>query len=205
VKLLVTIGIPLVYAVAVFWAMRSPPPKYSAQDSTAVTVKDDGGPAVLHSPDPIYPAAALRNRIEGTVTLRVEVNSHGEVADVETISGPKELVDAAIEAVRQWQFAATPMRTEIQVPFLLWHPGPRSYTNPEPVKRTPAENPGGLRGVVRVVALVGPGGQVEFVHPVSGPTRLRAAAVASVKQWLFRPAMRDGKPDRGTSVVDVTF
>jgi TonB family protein len=199
------VGLPLAYALGVFWAMRAPPPKYASQGSTAVTVKDEGGPEVLHSPDAIYPAAALRDHIEGTVRLRVQVDGDGRVAKVEPVSGPPVLIPAAVEAVRQWQFSAKPIETEVQVPFLLWHPGSRTSTLPEPVNRTPAVGPAGIHGLVRLVAMVDPTGRVEFVHPVSGPGRLVPAAVASVKQWVFRPALRDGKPDRGTAVVEVAF
>jgi outer membrane biosynthesis protein TonB len=87
----------------------------------------------------------------------------------------------------------------------LWHPGPRSLTLPEAVKRPTATAPAGTHGVVRVVAMVDAQGRVEFAQPVSGPKRLVPAAVASVKQWIFRPTLRDGKPDHGTAVVDVAF
>jgi TonB family protein len=205
VKLWISVGLPVVYAFGVFWATRSPPPKYASPESTAVTVKDEGGPEVLHAPDAIYPAGALRDHIEGTVTLRVQVDGDGSVARVEPVSGPRLLIPAAVEAVRQWQFSAKPIETEIQVPFLLWHPGPRSAKLPEPLTRIPAIGPAGIHGLVRLVAMVNATGRVDFVHPVSGPSRLIPAAVASVKQWVFRPALRDGKPDPATAVIEVAF
>jgi len=205
VKAWIAVGLPVLYAAGVYWAMRPAPKKYAAQDSTAVTVKSEGGPEVLHSPDPIYPAAALRDHVEGTVKLRVIVGGDGRVVQVDPVSGPEPLIPAAMDAVRQWQFSAKPVQTEVQVPFLLWHPGPRSATLPEPMKRVPAVGPAGIHGLVRLVAMVDPEGRVEFVHPVSGPGSLVPAAVASVRQWVFRPAMRDGKPNRATAVVEVAF
>jgi hypothetical protein len=58
---------------------------------------------------------------------------------------------------------------------------------------------------VRVVALVGPEGRVELVQPVTGPADLVPAAVESVRQWIFRPTLRNGRPEQGTAVVDVPF
>jgi hypothetical protein len=48
-------------------------------------------------------------------------------------------------------------------------------------------------------------GRVEFVLPVAEPAELVPAAVAAVRQWGFRPTLRNGQPIRGTAVVDVPF
>jgi TonB family protein len=204
-KFVTAIGLPLAYVAAVVWLLRPPPPRYRSGDRTQVTVEDHGESTVLHSPPPIYPAAALRDHIEGTVTLRVLVDDAGEATEITPISGPKPLMPAATDAVKQWQFVARAMETEIQVPFLLWHPGPRALTMPEPLKRAPLAAPPGTHGVVRLVVMVDAQGHVEYAHPVSGPRRLFPHAVASVQQWLFRPTLRDGQPDQGTAVVDVQF
>jgi TonB family protein len=204
-KFVVAIGLPLAYLAGVVCVLRPPPPRYVTHDRTQVTVEDHGESEVLHAPDPIYPPAALRAGIEGTVKLRVEVDASGRAGRIDAISGPEPLVQAAIAAVNQWQFVAHAMETEVQVPFLLWHPGPRTATIPEPLKRAPVTAPAGAHGVVRVVVMVDQHGRVEFVQPVSGPRRLIQHAVASVRQWIFRPALRDGKPDRSTAVVDVPF
>jgi TonB family protein len=76
---------------------------------------------------------------------------------------------------------------------------------PEPVRRTAPVYQGGLHGSVRVVAMVDPQGRVESVRPVTGSEKLVPAAVESVRQWTFRPMLRDGKPEYGTAVVDVPF
>ncbi len=62
-----------------------------------------------------------------------------------------------------------------------------------------------MHGSVRVVAMVDPQGRVEFVRPVMGPENLVPAAVESVRQWTFRPMLRNGKPEHGTAVIDVPF
>lgn len=53
-----------------------------------------------------YPPIALRNRIEGTVILRVLVGEDGEVKEIEVdkSSGSRDLDRAAREAVMKWKF-----------------------------------------------------------------------------------------------------
>lgn len=199
------VGLPLAYLAAVIWATRPPPPTYVAADKTVVTVNDANTPVLLHSPEAIYPQSALDARVEGTVTLNVTIDGEGCVSKAEAVRGPAALHKAAVDAVSQWQFTAVAAETEIQVPFLLWHPGPRVVTLPEPLTRVPAVTARGRHGKVRLVATVDAAGRVESAEPVSGPKRLLTAAVANVRQWTFRPATRDGKPDRGTAVVEVEF
>jgi protein TonB len=68
------------------------------------------GAAYLRNPAPAYPAAARRNGVQGTVTMRVVVTSEGVPArvEVEKSSGSVHLDNAALEAVKAWRF--TPAR-----------------------------------------------------------------------------------------------
>ncbi len=61
---------------------------------------------VIQSVDPIYPAAAAKGNLQGTVTLRFVVGSDGEVRDPEVKeSNPAGVFDdAALEAIGQWTF-----------------------------------------------------------------------------------------------------
>ena len=53
---------------------------------------------------PQYPRDAIRNKIEGVVVVRAHIDKNGSVSDATTVSGPQELTDTAITAVRQWRF-----------------------------------------------------------------------------------------------------
>jgi TonB family protein len=53
---------------------------------------------------PAYPDAARRAGIAGTVILEVTVDPQGKVTDVRAVSGPAELRQAAIDAVKKWQY-----------------------------------------------------------------------------------------------------
>jgi len=59
--------------------------------------------------NPAYPKEAADAKISGEVLLEVSVDEGGNVASVEGVTGEKILIDAAIAAVRQWQFKPTIM------------------------------------------------------------------------------------------------
>src|SRR5882724_4678605 len=53
---------------------------------------------------PNYPEQAEKQRVQGPVVLNVFVARDGSVQEVNVISGNPELVQAAVEAVKQWGF-----------------------------------------------------------------------------------------------------
>ncbi|HEY0378556.1 MAG TPA: TonB family protein [Pyrinomonadaceae bacterium] len=58
----------------------------------------------LELPKPVYPEAAKRAGIHGTVKVSVTVDEHGNVSEAEATEGPKELREAAVEAARRARF-----------------------------------------------------------------------------------------------------
>ncbi len=75
---------------------------------------------------PVYPEAARNKDIEGGVLLDTVIGKDGRVLDVQLISGPPELAQAAIDAVKNWRFspftlngAAVEVETTIEVAFKL--------------------------------------------------------------------------------------
>jgi TonB family protein len=201
---LVTFALPLAYVLILYVATRPPQAVYVFANPTAMTVSDKGGPAVLHAPDAVYPARALRDRVEGNVTLKVTVGADGVVARAVPVSGPEPLRQAAVDKVRAWQFEAKAQETRIDVGFSL-SGATLSLVLPEAMKRKAPVYKGKLRGTVRVVAMVDRQGRVEFVQPVMGPEELMPPAVEAVRRWTFRPGLRNGEPVHGTVVVDVPF
>jgi TonB family protein len=175
-----TLGLPLAYLALLYYATRPRKAEYVFANPTVMTVSDRGGPAILHAPNAIYPAEALRNRVEGSVTLKVTIGADGAVTQAVPVSGPEPLRQAAIDNVRQWQFEAKAQETQLDVGFSL-RGVTLSLLLPEPVKRRAPVYKGNLHGSVRVVAMVDPGGRVEFVQPVTGPEQLMPAAVESVR------------------------
>jgi protein TonB len=53
---------------------------------------------------PAYPAEAKAAGIEGTVVVRFVVTEKGEVAQVQVVSGPPELIAVCLAAVKTWRF-----------------------------------------------------------------------------------------------------
>ena len=79
-----------------------------------------------HKVDPEYPADAKEKHIEGAVLLNVDVDSEGNVARVELVSGHPQLAAAATDAVLQWRYRAfvlngeaEPVETTVEVKFKL--------------------------------------------------------------------------------------
>jgi len=59
---------------------------------------------VVNRVEPLYPAQALAQRLEGTVILQMWVARDGSVQDVKLVRGNFALARAAFDAVRQWRF-----------------------------------------------------------------------------------------------------
>jgi len=64
------------------------------------------GAAYLNNPKPVYPSAARRMGMEGTVMLKVFVSRDGSAIKIEVAqsSGYEILDSAALQAVRNWRF-----------------------------------------------------------------------------------------------------
>ena len=81
----------------------------------------DEPPQPIRRVNPDYPTFARRSGIQGQVILEVEVLSDGSVGAVEVVrslmAGPGGLDEAAIRAVRQWEF--TPAKAHGQ-PIAVW-------------------------------------------------------------------------------------
>ena len=59
---------------------------------------------LTHKVEAKYPADALADQVQGTVGLRLSIDTTGHVTDAEVTSGPEALRQAAIDAVRQWVY-----------------------------------------------------------------------------------------------------
>jgi TonB family protein len=103
----------------------APPPQF---DSKPVgNVADDrqkgGGiqPArLLKKTIPTYPRLAKAARIQGVVLLEATITESGRLEDVTVISGHPMLIDAAVDAIRQWHYEPAksngiPMRSSVNI------------------------------------------------------------------------------------------
>ena len=76
--------------------------------------------------EPVYPDLAKRTRVQGLVILVVTVDEEGYVTEIRPTRGEPILVEAAIEAVRQWKYKPTlllgkpiPVTATVTVNFVL--------------------------------------------------------------------------------------
>ena len=132
---------------AACWLAAAAP--QAANDAPGVTVKLNGA-NVLHRTGVGYPSAALRNGVQGTVSVQVKLDSTGVVSDAQVLSGPEELRKAVLESVLQWHFsqAVAGSTREIQVAFEL----PKSEGAPAPMA---SARPPIQQGTIRSIRVMG--------------------------------------------------
>lgn len=83
---------------------------------------------LLHRVNPVYPDGARRAHIQGKVLLKALIGKDGNIEDLQVISGPTELTQAAVGAVQQWRYRPyllmgqpVEIDTTIEVNFVLQH------------------------------------------------------------------------------------
>jgi protein TonB len=67
---------------------------------------------ILNRTTPVYPPLARQTRISGTVRLHAIIAKDGTVQQLEVLSGHPLLVQAALDAVRQWRYQPTLLNGE---------------------------------------------------------------------------------------------
>jgi protein TonB len=83
---------------------------------------------LIHRVQPIYPDSAKQSKIEGVVVVDAIIDECGHVVEVNPISGPTELIPAAITAVKQWEYRPynssgqpVAVETQLRINFRLAH------------------------------------------------------------------------------------
>ena len=56
---------------------------------------------------PVYPADAQEAKVQGVVIIEARIERDGTVSRARVLKSIPELDDAAVEAVRQWEFTPT--------------------------------------------------------------------------------------------------
>jgi protein TonB len=92
-----------------------PPPPVVAPVRVGGTVRP---PQKIKNVAPDYPAIARAARKEGVVILEAVIGADGTVSDVRVLRSIPLLDDAAVNAVRQWQFTPT-LLNGIAVPVVM--------------------------------------------------------------------------------------
>jgi periplasmic protein TonB len=90
---------------------EAPPPAQTTQPPRARISGGVMAGQIRTRVDPVYPAIALERHLQGMVVLHAIIGKDGHVEKLEVMSGPKELREAATDAVSQWAYK----------PYLLNH------------------------------------------------------------------------------------
>lgn len=122
IALLVALPITTLAQTAPSPAPTAAPAAPVSAASTAAPSDDDYRPAqIVTSKRPQYPRKAARNRIQGTVVVRFEVDEEGKVKKARISRGIEDLNEAALDAVRAWKFrpaikAGRPVQVTLEAP-----------------------------------------------------------------------------------------
>ncbi len=81
---------------------------------------------LVHRVQPDYPAPARQVRVQGRVVLRAIISREGGIENLQVLSGHPMLVQAAVDAVRQWRYRPyvlngepVEVETQVTVNFIL--------------------------------------------------------------------------------------
>jgi len=103
-----------------------PPPPYPAPSAPVRVGGNIAAPTKIKDVRPIYPEDAQAARISGVVILEATIDPEGHVAGAKVIRSIPQLDEAALAAVRQWEFtptllngAAVPVIMTVTVNFTL--------------------------------------------------------------------------------------
>jgi TonB family protein len=185
-------------------------------------------PVKVRDVKPAYPEEARQAGLQGVQILEVSVAPSGEVLDARALRGQLGLVQAAIDAVLQWEFTpwdGTERRImTVTVNFALdpnaggrpstWAPGalrvggnikpPAKFRDVKPVYPQEAQD-ARVQGVVIFEILVGPDGLVKDARVLRSIPLLDQAAEEAVRQWQFTPTLVNGNPVPLIMTVTVNF
>ena len=83
-------------------------------------VRGVSGLRAVKATPPAYPEEAREKHIQGKVVLNVVVDKDGAIAEVNVLSGAAELVQSAIDSVRQFQFGP-PQQAPVSTNVEIWY------------------------------------------------------------------------------------
>lgn len=97
---------------------------HTQTESSKVVSEAEAASHLTQRIEPKIPPIAFLTKVGGVVKLHVVIAASGDVASADFVSGPPLLVDAAIEAVKQWKYAPflsgeTPIKVSADVEIVF--------------------------------------------------------------------------------------
>jgi TonB family protein len=189
-------------------------------------------PKLIKQVNPVYPEKARQARVEGIVILEAKADEQGNVTDARILRSIPVLDQAALDAVKQWKYE--PMLIDgkprkvvftVTVRFMLKE-GDKSKTvekfaagavkaegDIEPPKLIKEVQPvypevarqARVQGVVILSVKSNEEGKIVDTMVLRSIPLLDQAAIDAVKQWVYEPYVKDGKPVPIVFTVTVRF
>jgi len=235
-RLISALAAGLAILVAACWFVTGAFPLAAApevvNDAPGVTV-DLGGAGIMHRTGVFYPAAALKQGVQGTVVVEVKLDSSGNVSDAHVLSGPEELRKAVLESVLQWHLMKnlSGSSRQVSISFSLPAEGSQSgvaggvagdvgagvyrvgggVTAPVLLYRKEPEYTEEARrarvsGTVQLYVEIDPSGNPTNIRVLQGPgLGLDERAIEAVRTWKFKPGFKDGNPVTVAANISVSF
>ena len=116
------------------------------------------------------------------------------------------IATAAVAVVSQVSGRTAPQiaETRTRVRTICLVPKAQLVFQPKP-KYPPDAVKAGVRGTVRLDAVVGKDGSIKKLKIISGEPVLVKAATEAVSQWRYKPTLLAGKPVEVSTEIDVIF
>ena len=109
---------PVVASLALLAVCQPGARLFAAAESAQMRVEGVQPPRKTRHVAPVYPPVALAARVQGLVIIEATIDPMGRVAHPRVIRSVPLLDDAALEAVRQWEFAPTYLNG-VAVPVIM--------------------------------------------------------------------------------------
>lgn len=191
--------------------------------------------SALNRTAPEYPRAAKEQNVEGDVVIEITIDEEGKVSNARAMSGHELLVDAALEAAKQWTFKPTKLNDQaVKVSGILTFrfklgslaeataSSDLAQIDENIVKRSEGVIRGlatnrvspeypreakeqNVEGDVTVQIIIDEEGKVVSAKATSGHELLQDVSVTAAKGWTFKPFELDGKPTRVSAELSFRF
>lgn len=104
--------------MAAIAANQSGPPEPKAMSRISAAEAEN---RLTKKVDPVYSKMAQLAHVQGEVVLNIVISPQGKVVDVKALSGHPMLIQAAIDAVNQWEYRPYPAQDNAQAVATIVH------------------------------------------------------------------------------------